>query len=107
MHSTGSRFVKGPSSILFGGVYVCTFQPGNFTGCGSEEVSVQSTTVTSGWVDKSVFYDQSTSAGISGRYHLRTEKKENRTMKHNPRGKMANITGVELSGPCFKKSTQA
>ena len=30
----------GPSSILFGSVYrcVCTFQPGNFTGCGSDPV---------------------------------------------------------------------
>ena len=37
-HSIESRFATGPSSILFGGVYVCTFQPGNFTGWGSEEV---------------------------------------------------------------------
>ena len=30
----------GPSSILFGSVYrcVCTFEPGNFTGCGSDPV---------------------------------------------------------------------
>ena len=27
-------FVIGRSNILFAGVYVCTFQPGNFTGCG-------------------------------------------------------------------------
>ena len=26
--------------MLFAGVYVCTFQPGNFTGCGSEEVNI-------------------------------------------------------------------
>ena len=39
MHSIGSRFVTGPSHMLFGGVYVCTFQPGNFTGCGSEGVN--------------------------------------------------------------------
>ena len=32
------RFVIEPSNILFGGVYVCTFQPGNFTGWGSEGV---------------------------------------------------------------------
>ena len=28
MHSIESRFVAGQSAILFGGVYVCTFQPG-------------------------------------------------------------------------------
>ena len=39
MHTTESRFVAGQSAILFGGVYVCTFQPGNFTGCGSEGVN--------------------------------------------------------------------
>ena len=39
MHSVESRFVMGPSNILFAGVYVCTFQPGNFTGCGSEGVN--------------------------------------------------------------------
>ena len=33
-----SRFVIGHSNIQSGGVYVCTFQPGNFTGCGSEGV---------------------------------------------------------------------
>ena len=37
-HSTESGFVVGPSSIQFRGVYVCTFHPGNFTGCGSEGV---------------------------------------------------------------------
>ena len=37
MRTIESRFVTGPSDILFGGVYVCTFpQPGIFTGCGSE-----------------------------------------------------------------------
>ena len=30
-----SRFVLGPSNILFAGVYVCSFQPGYFTGWGS------------------------------------------------------------------------
>ena len=52
MHSTESRFVKGPSDILFAGVCVCVcacvcvcvcvcalFQPGNFTGWGSEGVN--------------------------------------------------------------------
>ena len=39
MHRTESRFVKGPSNILFVRVYVCTFQPGNFTGWGSEGVN--------------------------------------------------------------------
>ena len=38
MHSIGSSFVTVPSYILFGGVYVCIFEPGNFTGCGSEGV---------------------------------------------------------------------
>ena len=36
MHSTESRLVTGPLSILFAGVYVSIFQPGNFTGWGSE-----------------------------------------------------------------------
>ena len=39
MHSIGSRFVTGPSDTLFGGVYVCTFQPRNCTGCGSEGIN--------------------------------------------------------------------
>ena len=34
MHSTENRFVIGLSNILFAGVYVCTFQPENFTGYG-------------------------------------------------------------------------
>ena len=40
MHSTKSRVVIGPSNILLAGVYVCTFQPENFTGYrgGSEGV---------------------------------------------------------------------
>ena len=36
MHSIESRSVIGPSSIPFGGVYVCTNQAGNCTGWGSE-----------------------------------------------------------------------
>ena len=39
MHSTDGRFVTGPSDILFAGVYVCTFQPGNFTGWSSDGVN--------------------------------------------------------------------
>ena len=39
MHSTESRFVMGPSNILSAGVYVYTFQPGNFTGWDSEGVN--------------------------------------------------------------------
>ena len=35
MHSIESRFVTEPSNILFGGMYVSTFQPGDFTGWGS------------------------------------------------------------------------
>ena len=35
MHNIESRSVIGPSDILFGGVDVCTFQPGNFTGWGN------------------------------------------------------------------------
>ena len=31
MHSIESRFVIGPSNILFAGVYEFTFQPGQFT----------------------------------------------------------------------------
>ena len=40
MHSIESRFITGPSDILFACVYVCTFQPGNFTGWGSERVNI-------------------------------------------------------------------
>ena len=36
MHSIETRFVAWPSNVRSGGVYVCTFQPGNFTGWGSE-----------------------------------------------------------------------
>ena len=39
MHSIASRFVTEPSNILFSGVYVCTFQPGNFTSWGNEGVN--------------------------------------------------------------------
>ena len=39
MHSVESRLVRGPSNILFAGVYMCTFQPGNVTGWGSERVN--------------------------------------------------------------------
>ena len=35
-----SRFVIGPSNILYTGMHVYTFQPGNFTGCGSEGVKL-------------------------------------------------------------------
>ena len=38
MHSVERRFVIGLSNILSAGMYVCTFQPRNFTGCGSEGV---------------------------------------------------------------------
>ena len=31
--------MTGPSNRLFGSLYVCTFQPGNFTGWGSEGVN--------------------------------------------------------------------
>ena len=40
MHSIESTFVLGPQNILFGGVHVCIFQPGNFTGWGNEGVNV-------------------------------------------------------------------
>ena len=40
MHNTESRFAIGSSNIQFGGVYVCTSQPGNFTGWGSEGVKI-------------------------------------------------------------------
>ena len=39
MHGTEGRFVIGPSNMLFACVYVCTFQPGNVTGQGSEGVN--------------------------------------------------------------------
>ena len=35
------RFVTGPSNVLFAGVHVYTFQPGNLTGCGSEGIKSQ------------------------------------------------------------------
>ena len=41
MHSIESRFVIGPSNILFAGIYVCNFQPRNFTGWGSEGVKTE------------------------------------------------------------------
>ena len=37
------RFVIRPSDILFASVYVCTFQPGNVTGWGSEGVKAYTT----------------------------------------------------------------
>ena len=43
IHRTESRFVIGPSNTLFAGVYVSTFQPGHFTGWGSEGVILQNT----------------------------------------------------------------
>ena len=39
MHSIDGRFVTGPSDILFSGMYVCTFRPGNFTVLSSEGVN--------------------------------------------------------------------
>ena len=42
MLSTESRCVIGPSNILYTGMYVCTFQPRNFTGGGSEGVKMGS-----------------------------------------------------------------
>ena len=36
MRSIECRLVVVPSNMLFAGVYVCTFQPGNFTSSGSE-----------------------------------------------------------------------
>ena len=38
IHGTESRFVIGSSNMLFGGVYVCNIQPGNFIGYDSEGV---------------------------------------------------------------------
>ena len=42
IHSIESGVVIGPSSILFGGVYVGIFQPGNCTGWSSDGVKVMS-----------------------------------------------------------------
>ena len=39
MHSIENRFVTGLSNILFGGVHVCAFEPGNFTDWSSEGVN--------------------------------------------------------------------
>ena len=39
-HSIEHRFVTGLSIIPFSGVYVCTFQPKNVTGWGSEGVKI-------------------------------------------------------------------
>ena len=39
MDSIDSRFATGPSNIPFSGAYGCIFQPGNFTGWGSEGVN--------------------------------------------------------------------
>ena len=41
-NSIKSRFVTGPSNILFASLHVSTFQPGNFTGWGSEGVKMVS-----------------------------------------------------------------
>ena len=38
MRTIENRFVIGPSNILSASMYVCTLQPGNFTGFGSEGV---------------------------------------------------------------------
>ena len=46
MHSDESRFVIGSSNTLSAGMHVCTFQPRNFTGCGSEAVKPTVTTRT-------------------------------------------------------------
>ena len=36
-----SKFVIGPSNILFAGVYVCTFDSGNLTRLGSKGVKAK------------------------------------------------------------------
>ena len=43
-HGVESRFVTGSSNILFASLYVCTFQPRNFTGWGSDAGSPPSRT---------------------------------------------------------------
>ena len=40
MYSIESRFVVGPSNILVACMYVCTSQPGNFTGWGGKGFDV-------------------------------------------------------------------
>ena len=40
MRRTESRFVIGSSNVLFAGVYVGIFQPGNFTSWGSKGVKL-------------------------------------------------------------------
>ena len=68
LRSTESRYVIGPSNILFAGVCVSTFQPGNFTGCGREGVSTDHSTdshdflykLKSSWVPVISLYQHST-----------------------------------------------
>ena len=43
MHSIESRSVTGPSNVLFAGLHVCTFEPKNVTGWGSEWVKLEQT----------------------------------------------------------------
>lgn len=38
-HIAENKLVTGPKNILFAGVRVCTFQPGNFRGWGSGRVN--------------------------------------------------------------------
>ena len=45
IHSIQMRFVIGLEIILFAGVCVCTFKPGNFTGWGS-------------WHNNNIYYRQ-------------------------------------------------
>ena len=58
MHHIECRFVTGPSDVLFAGVYVCTFLPGNFTGWGTEGVKRQIDALCYTWfcVDELFFY---------------------------------------------------
>ena len=43
MHSIESRLAVEPSNILFAGVYVGTFEPGNFKVWGSERIRYSTT----------------------------------------------------------------
>ena len=49
MHSVESRFVTGPLNILFSGVYVCTFHPGNFTDWVMKGLNVENESIRLNW----------------------------------------------------------
>ena len=61
LHTTESRFVTGPSNILFAGVFVCTFQPGNVTGWGNKAVNWETPAEYTVYCTGSFFFNSSLS----------------------------------------------